>query len=113
MAKFSPVFAAVLLFALAGVTQARGISFTNDVYSIQAGIPFTMTWTGNKGPVTITLMNGPDEDLQQVLVIACTIPLHFSLFHRGGLTRTQPDIRGPRTPGLHYLVCHPMATSSR
>jgi len=47
------------------------VSFTNDEYAIQAGKPFKLTWTGNKGPVTITLMNGPDENLQQVLVIAC------------------------------------------
>jgi len=61
---------AALLILLGGIAQAA-VLFTNDEYNIQAGVPFTLTWTGARGPVTITLMNGPDVDLQEVLVIDC------------------------------------------
>ncbi|KAJ4289283.1 hypothetical protein N0V88_007034 [Collariella sp. IMI 366227] len=45
------------------------VAFTNNEYYLHAGSPFTVTWTGNRGPVTLTLTNGPDENLQTVLVI--------------------------------------------
>jgi hypothetical protein len=47
------------------------VLFTNDEYNIVAQQPFTLTWEGNSGPVTITLMNGPDADLQEVQVVGC------------------------------------------
>ncbi|SPQ27059.1 0c1de677-73f3-475b-bfc8-399f4e7f2b7f [Thermothielavioides terrestris] len=57
-------------FLLASFGRAlAGVVFTNDDYYIYAGQPFTITWTDARGPVTITLMEGPDIDLQEVLVI--------------------------------------------
>ena len=60
--------AALLLLLCSGIAQA-GVLFDNDEYNIQAGVPFTLKWIGAKGPVTITVMNGPDANLQEVLVI--------------------------------------------
>ncbi|KAK4131636.1 hypothetical protein BT67DRAFT_339754, partial [Trichocladium antarcticum] len=51
------------LIALAAVT------FTNVDYYIQARESFRITWTNNRGPVTVTLMHGPDVNLQPVLII--------------------------------------------
>ncbi|KAL2255138.1 hypothetical protein VTK26DRAFT_4029 [Humicola hyalothermophila] len=45
------------------------LTFTQSDYYIQPGVPFTITWTNNRGPVTITLMKGPDANLQPVLVV--------------------------------------------
>ncbi|GAB1312661.1 hypothetical protein MFIFM68171_02871 [Madurella fahalii] len=59
---------AILLAHLPRAALA-GVIFTNEDYYIEAGIPFTITWTNNRGAVTVTLMNGPDMDLQPVLVI--------------------------------------------
>jgi hypothetical protein len=56
-----------LLFMPTGILAA--VFFTNKEYYTHEGIPFTITWTGNRGPVTVTLMNGLDADLQEVLVI--------------------------------------------
>ena len=72
-----------LLLLFISVVQA-GVLFTNDEYNIQAGVPFTLTWTGAKAPVTITVMNGPDVDLQEVLVIDCEQ-------HRWPLARLYPE----------------------
>ncbi|KAK3311975.1 hypothetical protein B0H66DRAFT_596139 [Apodospora peruviana] len=60
-----------ILFLLRLATHARAaVTFTNDEYAMQPNEPFTITWEGNRGPVTLTLMNGPDVDLQPVTVIA-------------------------------------------
>jgi hypothetical protein len=56
-----------LLSMPAGTLAA--VTFANNEYYIHEGLPFTITWTGNRGPVTVTLMNGLDADLQPVLVI--------------------------------------------
>ncbi|KAK4237594.1 Ser-Thr-rich glycosyl-phosphatidyl-inositol-anchored membrane family-domain-containing protein [Achaetomium macrosporum] len=45
------------------------VSFTNTDYYVYPNVPFTITWTDARGPVNITLMNGPDEYLKEVLVI--------------------------------------------
>ncbi len=45
------------------------VSLTNVEYYILEGMPFTITWINNRGPVTVTLMKGPDANLEQVLVI--------------------------------------------
>ena len=50
------------------------ISLTNDEYYILEGMPFTITWSNNRGPVTVTLMMGPDANLEQVLVIVAGSP---------------------------------------
>lgn len=68
MVRIKSALWAVLLTRLPGAALA-GVIFTNDDYYVEAGIPFTITWTSNRGAVTITLMNGPDRDLQPVLEI--------------------------------------------
>ncbi|KAK1768347.1 extracellular matrix protein [Phialemonium atrogriseum] len=62
------VFALAAVAALAAIAQAK-VAFTNSAYNIQAGEPFTLTWAGNTGPVTITLKNGPERDLKTVQVL--------------------------------------------
>ncbi|KAM7208192.1 hypothetical protein V8F20_001472 [Naviculisporaceae sp. PSN 640] len=47
-----------------------GVVFTNDEYVVRPGEPFTINWEGNRAPVTLKLMRGPDVDLQEVMVIA-------------------------------------------
>ncbi|KAK4155291.1 hypothetical protein C8A00DRAFT_31911 [Chaetomidium leptoderma] len=46
----------------------RSILYQHEYY-IYEGLPFTITWTGNRGAVTVTLMNGPEANLQPVLVV--------------------------------------------
>lgn len=58
-----------ILLALLPLPTLAAVTFTNSDYYIQAGLPFTIAWANNRGAVTITLMNGPDVDLQSVLVI--------------------------------------------
>jgi hypothetical protein len=60
---------ALLLACLHSARVLAAVTFTNTEYYIYAGQPFTVTWTGNRAPVTLTLMNGPDENLQTVLTI--------------------------------------------
>ncbi|KAM7206031.1 hypothetical protein V8F33_000861 [Rhypophila sp. PSN 637] len=61
----------ITLFLLQLTTLASaGVVFTNDEYVVRPNEPFTINWEGNRGPVTITLMNGADVDLQVVMVIA-------------------------------------------
>ena len=50
------------------------ISLTNDEYYVLEGMPFTITWSNNRGPVTVTLMKGPDANLEQVLVLVTGSP---------------------------------------
>jgi len=51
--------------------SAAALQFTNPSYSgIQVGSPFTLTWTGASGPVTLSLLSGPASDLSVVEVIA-------------------------------------------
>lgn len=69
--RSSGIFTITLLFLLHLATLAQAsVTFTNDEYALRPNEPFTITWEGNKGPVTLTLMNGPDVDLQSVMVIA-------------------------------------------
>ena len=53
---------AALFFA----ALASAVEFTNNAYDVKSGVPFTLTWADASGPVTITLMNGPRDDLQPV-----------------------------------------------
>ncbi|KAL1842457.1 hypothetical protein VTJ49DRAFT_5194 [Mycothermus thermophilus] len=62
---------AVLLVVLC-VMPARvlaAVAFTNQEYYLHAGSPFTITWEGNRGPISLALMNGPDENLKEVISI--------------------------------------------
>jgi len=61
-------FSSILVAALAAVAEAK-IAFTNSAFDVEAGKPFNLTWGGNVGPVTITLKNGPQTALKDVMVI--------------------------------------------
>jgi hypothetical protein len=58
---------ALALFLSAPVFAA--VTFINSEYYIHEGMPFTISWTGNRGPVGVSLMKGPDENLELVLTI--------------------------------------------
>jgi hypothetical protein len=62
--KLSTLFVA----ALAAIAEAK-VAFTNSAFVIEAGKPFQLTWTGAVGPVTITLKDGPNTALKDVMVI--------------------------------------------
>lgn len=60
-----------VLAALAAAAQA--VNFTVLTFStVEAGKPFPISWTGAKGPVTLTLKDGSPLNLQTVSTIACT-----------------------------------------
>lgn len=63
------VISVILLVQLLSARAFAAVSFTNSEYYIQEGQPFTITWSGNRGPVTVSLMKGPDANLQLVFVI--------------------------------------------
>lgn len=51
---------------LAGLATAQVILTNSDYSGIEAGEPFTITWSDATGPVTLTLKNGPADDLSTV-----------------------------------------------
>ncbi|KAI1817725.1 hypothetical protein GGS20DRAFT_531508 [Poronia punctata] len=62
------VFTSVVL-AIVGAANAI-VQLTNSDYSdIEAGKTFKITWSGNEGPVTLTLKDGPKGNLQDVQVL--------------------------------------------
>lgn len=61
-------FSVAAMAVLAAVAEAR-LAFTNSDFTITAGEPFTLTWDGASAPVTITLKNGPNGDLKDVMVL--------------------------------------------
>lgn len=61
---------AVLVAALAASTNAI-VAFTNSAFVVVPGKPFTLTWSGASGPVTIKLKNGPALVLKDVLTVDC------------------------------------------
>ncbi|KAI8302481.1 hypothetical protein K4K59_000469 [Colletotrichum sp. SAR11_240] len=60
-------FSATLVAAFAAVAQA--VQLTNSDFAITAGQPFTITWSGATGAVTINLKNGASTDLKTVAAI--------------------------------------------
>lgn len=68
--KFS--VASALAFAAAVLAQPR---FLNADFQVEEGEPFTLRWGNAVGPVTITLMTGDPENLQEVTVITCKLAL--------------------------------------
>lgn len=58
-------FGAVLAFA----ASALAVKFTNSNFDVEEGEPFTITWQDAEGPVTITLVEGPEKNLKPVTVI--------------------------------------------
>ncbi|KAH6650111.1 Ser-Thr-rich glycosyl-phosphatidyl-inositol-anchored membrane family-domain-containing protein [Chaetomium tenue] len=65
--KFS--FGAVLAFAAAVLAVPQ---FTNSNFDVEEGEPFTLTWNNAEGPVTITLVHGPEKNLKPVTVLTTT-----------------------------------------
>ncbi|KAI8632240.1 hypothetical protein F5Y19DRAFT_472264 [Xylariaceae sp. FL1651] len=56
----------VVLAVLLGLANAK-VQLTNSNYSgIQAGKSFEITWSDAQGPVSLTLKNGPKDDLKTV-----------------------------------------------
>lgn len=60
-------FSATLVAAFAAVAQA--VQLTNSDFAITAGQPFTITWSGATGAVTLNLKNGASTDLKTVAAI--------------------------------------------
>ncbi|KKY38354.1 putative extracellular matrix protein [Diaporthe ampelina] len=63
-------FTAGFLAVVAAAAPAWAIQLTNSAYVVEAGKPFTLTWSDSEGPVTVTLKNGASTDLQDVEVLA-------------------------------------------
>ncbi|GKT54970.1 extracellular matrix protein [Colletotrichum tofieldiae] len=63
-------FTSVLVAGFAALAQA--VQLTNSNFDVQAGEPFTITWSDAQGPVTLTLKNGPSTNLATVQTITCT-----------------------------------------
>ncbi|QSZ34560.1 hypothetical protein DSL72_006154 [Monilinia vaccinii-corymbosi] len=63
--QFSAIFLAAAAATLAGAVQ-----LTNPSFQVTAGSAFNITWSDARGPVTLTLKNGPSTDLHTVSVIA-------------------------------------------
>ncbi|RYP30149.1 hypothetical protein DL767_006397 [Monosporascus sp. MG133] len=57
---------AIWSIILAGLATAQVMLTNSNFNDIEAGEPFTITWSGATGPVTINLMNGPADDLSTV-----------------------------------------------
>lgn len=58
-------FAAIVGALVATVVAKPG--FTNTEFDLQEGKPFTLNWINATGPVTVTLLTGPDRDSLQPL----------------------------------------------
>ncbi|KAK2046980.1 hypothetical protein LZ31DRAFT_551776 [Colletotrichum somersetense] len=61
-------FTSVLVAGFAALAQA--VQLTNSNFDVEAGKPFTITWSDAQGPVTLTLKNGPSTNLVTVQSIA-------------------------------------------
>ena len=70
----------VALMFFGGIARA-GVVFDLDEYNFVPGIPSTLKWTGARGPVTISVMSGPDSNLLPVLVIDCEYGRWFQARH--------------------------------
>lgn len=81
--KFSA--AAVMAF-LAAAANAK-VAFTNSDFNMTPGSPFTLTWTGNAGDVTIILATGESTALTTVEIIDCKSPACCSAPSHGGSDR--------------------------
>ncbi|KAK3336558.1 hypothetical protein B0T19DRAFT_409841 [Cercophora scortea] len=65
---------AAIVGAFAAVTLAKPL-FTNSVFVVQEGTPFTLTWENATAPVTLSLMEATDRNnLKLVENIATAIP---------------------------------------
>ncbi|KAI3334757.1 Ser-Thr-rich glycosyl-phosphatidyl-inositol-anchored membrane family-domain-containing protein [Ustulina deusta] len=63
------VISSVVFAALLGLVSAK-VKLTNSNFDdIEAGSTFEITWGGAEGPVTLTLKNGPENNLNDVETI--------------------------------------------
>ncbi|PQE03119.1 extracellular matrix protein [Rutstroemia sp. NJR-2017a BBW] len=62
--QFKNIFLAASAFA-----GALAVQFTNTNFDLTAGQPFTLTWSGADGPVTIFLKDGASTDLKTVSTV--------------------------------------------
>ncbi|PQE29826.1 extracellular matrix protein [Rutstroemia sp. NJR-2017a WRK4] len=62
--QFKNIFLAASAFA-----GALAVQFTNSNFDLTAGQPFTLTWSGADGPVTIFLKDGASTDLKTVSTV--------------------------------------------
>ncbi|KAJ8124639.1 hypothetical protein O1611_g9002 [Lasiodiplodia mahajangana] len=63
------VVISVVLAGLLSLVNAK-VQLTNSNFDgIEAGSTFEITWSGAEGPVTLTLKNGAEDDLQDVQTI--------------------------------------------
>ncbi|KAI0103731.1 Ser-Thr-rich glycosyl-phosphatidyl-inositol-anchored membrane family-domain-containing protein [Nemania sp. FL0031] len=63
------VISSVILAGLLGLVNAK-VHLTNSNFDgIEAGSTFEITWDDAEGPVTLTLKNGAEDDLQDVQTI--------------------------------------------
>ncbi|KAL2040470.1 hypothetical protein N7G274_006913 [Stereocaulon virgatum] len=67
-------FLTITTTLLAPLSAQAFVAFTNNAYNgITAGTPFTLTWSGDNSPVTISLLNGPKQMLLKVNTVANAI----------------------------------------
>ncbi|KAK2004588.1 hypothetical protein LX36DRAFT_649649 [Colletotrichum falcatum] len=78
-------FASVLVASFAVLAQA--VKLTNNNFDVEAGQPFTITWSDAQGPVTLTLKNGPSTNLVTVQSIASKSSVKRSAMNE----RSKPD----------------------
>jgi hypothetical protein len=104
---------AVLLFVQ---STLAALAFTNTAFDLEVGQPFTLTWTGASGSVTITLMDATSStNLVEVQTIVCTYPsppgrassTGAETFHR------QPAPKAPHSPGRRPRPSHRVPTLSK
>lgn len=68
-------FSARLVAFSAAIAQVLAIpQLTNSAYNPVEGQPFTITWTGASGAVTLLLKDGASTDLSTVETLACRFP---------------------------------------
>jgi len=60
-------FFAIVTFASAAFAK---VILTNTQFNVAVGKPFTITWADATGPVTLTLKDGDEGNLQTVSTIA-------------------------------------------
>lgn len=64
-------FTSRFLAIAAAVSQALAeVQLTNSAYAVTENQPFTITWSGAEGAVTLTLKDGSSTDLKTVSAIA-------------------------------------------
>ncbi|KAK2073103.1 hypothetical protein P8C59_007410 [Phyllachora maydis] len=67
---------AAAVTGLAVIVDAKA-SFTNLVFTLQAGVPFNLTWSGGSAPYQIALDNGPANNLKDFQSLTTTSSMHY------------------------------------